>query len=773
MRESKLPACRHRGADLGGDRWICHSQRLVIPGRTVDAEMCTSLCPYVDHGEPEENRPSVVELPAHLPHPQMSVEEFLRRSAHSTQDFADGWPAWEVAQLAHQRRLQSAVRAATPEPPPFEGKGIVMAAGGPIYFRCAYVVASLLRKLGCRLPIEFWHLGPEELDERMAALVAPLDVTCRDARAILPPPRRLAGWELKPWAILHSAFEDVLFLDADNLPVRDPTDLFESEVYQEFGAVFWPDLDASLVSTGRIGSATWDIAQIEWREGPTFDSGQILVNKSRCWRELQLTMHFNEHSDFWYHYVYGDKDTFKLAWHKLNRAYGLPQAKAEWQWPAIHQFDLAGQLLFTHACQGKPLILGGDRVLGYPHAREASRVVRFLNSELGSSPWKTSPVTKAGNAVSPAVFSLISDIPCRHRGDILSQTEKPPANRPPVYQCELHGSCTLHQTGLHKSCVGCEDWLITTPAQPESIRQVTGLEPDPHQFNASILRFRGQSLMAYRLKELQSEIWLCELNEAGQALWNHRIALPQHIANGDGTEDPRLFIHHHHLYLTYAGIRRTPKQVLVSNFYCRLNERFEVTEHFQPHYAGSQPQEKNWQYFESQGQLFAIYTIAPHVVLKISGNHATEVSRQNWPVLWKDGELRGGASPVLHRGEYYCFFHSASDATQPRTYALGCYTFDQDPPFAPRRVSQVPLLSPDPCDHPGGHVPYCVYPCGAIFEDGAWLISYGYYDREVRLVQFSEETVNRALADVPRGLAPQSVRASSPPSPFSPSETSR
>jgi hypothetical protein len=50
--------------------------------------------------------------------------------------------------------------------------------------------------------------------------------------------RILKGWEMKPYAILHSPFREVLFLDADNVPVENPEFLFETAQFKEFGPFF-------------------------------------------------------------------------------------------------------------------------------------------------------------------------------------------------------------------------------------------------------------------------------------------------------------------------------------------------------------------------------------------------------------------------------------------------------------------------------------------------------------------------------------------------------
>jgi hypothetical protein len=192
------------------------------------------------------------------------------------------------------------------------GRGIVTCAGGIKYNTCAWVLIKLLRRLGCDLPIEVWYLGPRERDRQWIELVEPLGVTCIDAYEVAKrhPHRKLQGWPLKPYAILHSRFREVLFLDADNVPVRDPSFLFEAPEYQETGTVFWPDPEKFRTLPE---SPLWDIFGLAYRESPDQESGQLLVDKSRCLEALQLCNWYNEHADFYYQHVYGDKETFSRS----------------------------------------------------------------------------------------------------------------------------------------------------------------------------------------------------------------------------------------------------------------------------------------------------------------------------------------------------------------------------------------------------------------------------------------------------------------------------
>ena len=217
------------------------------------------------------------------------------------------------------RKLSKDFIAQIPEYPEdvYNGRGIVMCGGGEKYFPCAWVAINMLRKWGCDLPVELWHLGPFEMDDKMRDILTPLGVTTVDAHEVEigHPVRNLGGWELNPFSMIHSSFEEIIFIDADNVAIVDPSFLFETPQYQETGACFWPDF-------GRLGRGRdiWKICGIEYRDEPEFESGQVVLDKRRCWKEIQLTMHLNDHSDFYYKHVHGDKETYHMAWHMLDTA---------------------------------------------------------------------------------------------------------------------------------------------------------------------------------------------------------------------------------------------------------------------------------------------------------------------------------------------------------------------------------------------------------------------------------------------------------------------
>lgn len=277
----------------------------------------------------------------------------------------DGWAAWDNT-CAAMRQMCDEFVANMPPGNPSLGieRGIVIAGGGLKYFPSVWVNIRLLRHFGCTLPIQLWYLGDGECDPTMKRLLAPLGVECIDARRLEReiPVRILCGWELKPYAALHAPFTQVLFLDADNGVTLDPTYLFDEPQYKKQGAVFWPDY-----ACWKIKPDVWKVFGLDDLADPevaiherAFESGQYLIDKARCFRELRLALWYAEYSDWTFKHVYGDKECFHLAWRKLDTEYAMPTAGPGWDVHTIVQYDFRGDIIFQHRCQDK-WRFGGNR----------------------------------------------------------------------------------------------------------------------------------------------------------------------------------------------------------------------------------------------------------------------------------------------------------------------------------------------------------------------------------------------------------------------------
>jgi len=249
-----------------------------------------------------------------------------------------------------------------------QGRGIVICGGGIKYGACAWVLIRLLRHLGCDLPIEVWCLDDDEFDPDWVSMVEPLGVRCVNAQEVAKshPHPRLGGWELKPYAILHSRFREVLFLDADNVPVRDPTYMFDAPAYQATGTVFWPDPE---VFNTPLDSPLWAVFGAQPQISPDQESGQLLIDKFRCWKALELCNWYNQHSDFYYRHVYGDKETFRFAWQRLNQPISWPEKYASGNlFFTLQQHDFEGRVLFQHRFYRKWSLYGHNTSIpGFEH----------------------------------------------------------------------------------------------------------------------------------------------------------------------------------------------------------------------------------------------------------------------------------------------------------------------------------------------------------------------------------------------------------------------
>jgi hypothetical protein len=275
-------------------------------------------------------------------------------------------------------------------PPIRHYSGIVIVAGGDLYGRLAFHLITCLRGLGCKLAIEVWHFEhemPDPLREAFAELpsVRLVDATayCRE-RGIVPRPVKHPGWWLKAFAVRHCQFAQAMLIDADNVPVVNPEPLLHDKGYEKAGAMFWPDLPPPRQRGEWVPTAAWEKVGLD--PVPTarpFESGQLIVNRTRHLHALDVAVMLNEWSDVTYEVVYGDKDCWLLAWHLVGARYHMPPRNPIWKHPAIHQHDTQGRLVFQHACQAKHEIARGDVLKPIVNRRFAPDAAAILGAKMG------------------------------------------------------------------------------------------------------------------------------------------------------------------------------------------------------------------------------------------------------------------------------------------------------------------------------------------------------------------------------------------------------
>ena len=204
-------------------------------------------------------------------------------------------------------------------PPRLVGRGIVTSVHGRA-LASIWVLLSELARLEVDLPVEVWH-RPGEIDETDLALLRALPLRL----ALREMVDDVSGFAIKPVAVWRSAFREVLWIDADNAPLRDPTFLFDDPEFVGKGSLFWRDTSgADRASTWHPGAPVWAAFGVLANTAEEFETGQFLVDKVRCWPEVCLTASYAFGSAFYYRFLLGDKDTFRLAWQRVAQERGRP-----------------------------------------------------------------------------------------------------------------------------------------------------------------------------------------------------------------------------------------------------------------------------------------------------------------------------------------------------------------------------------------------------------------------------------------------------------------
>ncbi|KAG9033730.1 hypothetical protein FRB95_014417 [Tulasnella sp. JGI-2019a] len=210
------------------------------------------------------------------------------------------------------------------------GRGIVVAGGNQDTTLRLITLLRHLQRLNNTLPIELFHFPGELTDGAQRKEVQELGATIRQISGVEKAAGAWKNFQIKGLAIVESSFREVLYLDSDNIPLRDPSHLFSSPIYLENDrrAVFWPD-----ISKDHASNAIWRIIGDQCTlDHWTFESGQIVIDKAgndglnlaALWIASGMMDSGKDGRDFWFKMCGGDKDTFRWAFRSLGIEWGSP-----------------------------------------------------------------------------------------------------------------------------------------------------------------------------------------------------------------------------------------------------------------------------------------------------------------------------------------------------------------------------------------------------------------------------------------------------------------
>ncbi|EXF84942.1 glycosyltransferase family 71 [Colletotrichum fioriniae PJ7] len=211
----------------------------------------------------------------------------------------------------------------------FSGQGLVIVAGNADTVMRVKVILRQLKRLKSTIAIEI-HYWDTEMDmgvmADLNALYEPIyyNDLSKEHNIVHIKKDGIFGinYQLKTAALLNSRWAEPLLLDSDNIPMIDPSILYDSMQYTEYHSVFWPD-----IARTRPQNPAWAIFNTPCKMAEhEQESGQLLVDKQRFWYHLQLASWLNnEQGKYYNEMLLGDKDMFRFAWHALRTTFGKPK----------------------------------------------------------------------------------------------------------------------------------------------------------------------------------------------------------------------------------------------------------------------------------------------------------------------------------------------------------------------------------------------------------------------------------------------------------------
>ena len=278
-------------------------------------------------------------------------------------------------------------------------------------------------------------------------------------------------------------------------------------------------------------------------------------------------------------------------------------------------------------------------------------------------------------------------------------------------------------------------------------------------FNPAIAQWRNKNLISFRCEcypywnNGRSALGFlnCDFSPADPPA--HWLSLPGRRA-WEEAQDGRWIIFDDHLLLAYSTSHSLRMALIGEDF------QVENVWNFQPDGFEFTPYEKNWGFFEANGKMWTQYTPSPHVVALVDGVTIRKTFHQEHLFPFP-GTPRGGASPFLHEGKFWHFFHSSVDYETgipdpiwdiKRRYHVGVQVFDAEPPFKLLTATTTPIMSgwhEDEVKDMDGFGPNhaCIFP-GSVHRNDAgdgWLVAAGVNDRSCFLFEVPDALIAAKL----------------------------
>jgi hypothetical protein len=219
----------------------------------------------------------------------------------------------------------------------------------------------------------------------------------------------------------------------------------------------------------------------------------------------------------------------------------------------------------------------------------------------------------------------------------------------------------------------------------------------------------------------------------------YRLKFPEGSSGLEQFEDPRAVFQNGKTFvgavnfIWYGNGEWTGARQVLGVF----DDQWNCTQLYRPPFGGNsmnveettRTHQKNWCWWFHDNQLHLLYHSKPWRIAAIGKSFEDATPYESEGVGVSYGEIRGGTPPILVDGLYWTFFHSSLPwVDRFRRYHMGAIGFESKPPFKPVMVTPSPILTGSQNDYWLPRKPLVVFPGGALFKNGEWLIVYGVND---------------------------------------------
>lgn len=232
-------------------------------------------------------------------------------------------------------------------------------------------------------------------------------------------------------------------------------------------------------------------------------------------------------------------------------------------------------------------------------------------------------------------------------------------------------------------------------------------------------------------------MFIAQLTETFTPVSTWPIQLPKDLAQ-HSMEDARLYEYRDSLWMACTVSQYPTVQfrsiVLIAQL-IQNETGWEIGKHYAVQYEGNDfsRTQKNWLCFQEFCWYGVVY--GEQIVLKLKDENVAEVYKSK-SLEWKWGDIHGGAMCRTPK-QLLLFFNSRLKGR----YHIGCAELSPEPPFTMLRISKSPILYGQEgakLDDNPRFKPRVVFACGAIWENGNALLSYGENDHRCCVVKLSE-----------------------------------